>query len=116
MITIMRRYILQAAHRLPRVAVGHKCGRLHGHTWDVEVWIGGTPDDRGWFMDFAEIDAAWSRLVHDAIDHSDLNETIENPTTENLCEWIGARLLPELPGLARIVARENSHSAVEWSP
>jgi 6-pyruvoyltetrahydropterin/6-carboxytetrahydropterin synthase len=111
-IEIMRRYELQAAHWLPRVPDEHKCGALHGHTWQIEIWVAGTPDERGWFMDFADIDDAYEEWVHDQLDHSCLNDSIENPTTENLCVWIAARLGPALPGLCRIVARENDHSCV----
>lgn len=110
---IMRSYELQAAHRLPFVPAGHKCGRMHGHTWKVEVWVAGElDDDRGWFMDFAEIDEVYNRFVHRKLDHTCLNDTIENPTTEQLVCWIAGQLRQSLPGLSRIIARENDHSCV----
>lgn len=109
---IMRSFTLQAAHQLPRVPAGHKCGRLHGHTWLIELWVTGEPDERGWFMDFANIDAVYQRAVHAVLDHSSLNDSIENPTTENLCAWIADALKRQLPGLCRIVAMENDRSCV----
>ena len=113
MVRIMRRFTLQAAHHLPHVPEGHKCGRVHGHTWDVEVWVTGQPDDRGWFMDFAEIDVAWTRDVHNVLDHRDMNDIIPNPTTENICAWIACHL--QLAGVQSIIARENGHSAIEYT-
>ena len=110
---ITRSYELQCAHHLPNVPEGHKCGNVHGHTWLVEITVGGKVDPQsGWFMDFADVDDVWKRRVHNVLDHRDLNVLIPNPTTENLCSWIVLALLPELPGLARVAARENRRSCV----
>jgi 6-pyruvoyltetrahydropterin/6-carboxytetrahydropterin synthase len=110
---IMRRFVLQAAHHLPRTPDGHKCKRMHGHTYEVELWFEGDVDETaGWFMDFSEIDELYDGRVHTVLDHTLLNDTIENPTTENLCVWI-ARAVNH-PRLFKVVARENGHSAVEY--
>ena len=51
---IFKVFRIEAAHRLPNVPAGHKCARLHGHSFAVEVHVGGTPDAHtGWIMDFA---------------------------------------------------------------
>jgi 6-pyruvoyltetrahydropterin/6-carboxytetrahydropterin synthase len=113
---IMRSYTLQAAHHLPRVPEGHKCGRVHGHTYKVEVWVEGVDNGLGWFMDFASMDVVYNELIHNHLDHRDLNDFIDNPTTENLCEYIGARLGVAVAGLCKLVIRENEYSAVEWMP
>lgn len=115
-VRISREYTLQAAHRLPRVYDGHKCGRLHGHTYLVRVTLQGVPDAHmGWFMDFAEFDAVYASAVHDVLDHRSLNDAIENPTTENLCAWVADRLRPKLGALLYSVAiSENDRSLVEW--
>lgn len=112
---ISRDYTLQAAHQLPNVPDGHKCGRLHGHTYHVRVTLEGEPDPRmGWFLDFADIDGAYNAAVHDAIDHRLLNDFIPNPTTENLCLWVIAALRPVLGAWLRSVAiSENDRSLVE---
>jgi 6-pyruvoyltetrahydropterin/6-carboxytetrahydropterin synthase len=114
MMKISRFYTLQAAHRLPRVPEGHKCGRLHGHTYRVKVTLEGELDsDDGWFADFADIDAVYQTLVHARIDHTYLNDTIENPTTENMCLWMIAVLRPAIPLLHSVSIAENDHSLVE---
>lgn len=108
---IFREFTFEAAHRLPYVPDGHKCGRLHGHSYRVEVRVSGTVDAAtGWVMDFAEIKAAFARL-HDLLDHRYLNEIsgLDNPTSENLARWIWHRLAGSLP-LSAVVVRETCTS------
>ena len=83
---IFSEFTFEAAHLLPHVPNGHKCGRLHGHSYRVEVHIGGTVDpDNGWIMDFADIKAA-AAPTFARLDHYYLNEIsgLSNPTSENL--------------------------------
>lgn len=97
MVTICKEFDFDAAHRLPRVPEGHKCGRMHGHTYRVQlVFSGDIDDETGWFMDYADIAAAWAPL-NAVLDHHTLNEIpgLENPTTEVLAHWILSRLKAE---------------------
>ncbi|MFN7550267.1 MAG: 6-carboxytetrahydropterin synthase QueD [Pseudomonadota bacterium] len=108
---------VEAAHRLPNVPPGHKCARLHGHSFRIEVHVEGGLDPRlGWVMDFADIKAAFQPLF-DRLDHHCLNEVegLENPTSERLAVWIWDRLKPALPGLARIVVHETCTSGCTYS-
>jgi 6-pyruvoyltetrahydropterin/6-carboxytetrahydropterin synthase len=99
----------EAAHRLPHVPAGHKCGRLHGHSFRVRLTVRGAIDAHtGWLIDYAEIKALWKPL--DAIlDHHYLNEIpgLENPTSEVLAAWIWDRLRPALPILWSVEVRET---------
>lgn len=109
---IFKVFTIEAAHRLPHVPAGHKCARLHGHSFRIEVHVAGVPDERtGWVMDFADIKAAF-QPVFEALDHRYLNdiEGLDNPTSEMLARWIGRRLHPALPGLERIVVHETCTS------
>jgi 6-pyruvoyltetrahydropterin/6-carboxytetrahydropterin synthase len=108
---------VEAAHRLPNVPPGHKCARLHGHSFRIEVHVEGELDPRlGWVMDFTDIKAAFQPLF-DRLDHHCLNEVegLENPTSERLAVWIWDRLKPTLPGLARIVVHETCNSGCTYS-
>lgn len=114
---IFREYRFEAAHRLPNVEPGHKCGRMHGHSYVIELHVRGPVDERaGWIMDFADIDAAWAPL-YAVLDHYTLNdvEGLENPTSENLAIWIFRRARYNLPGIARVVVRETCKSGCAFS-
>ena len=90
---ITRRYGFSSAHWLPGVHESHKCHRLHGHNYAVDVTIEGEVDSRtGFIMDFADVDVVVAPLIF-KIDHKCLNDYIENPTAE----LIGAWLLDQLP-------------------
>lgn len=109
---IFKEFRLESAHRLPNLPVGHKCYRLHGHSFRIAVYVSGEPDDEtGWIMDFAEIERAFSPLF-ERLDHNYLNEIegLENPTSENLARWIWARLKPELPVLSAVHVYETCTS------
>ncbi|MEV4364401.1 6-carboxytetrahydropterin synthase QueD [Nonomuraea sp. NPDC049625] len=99
---IFREFTFEAAHRLPNVPEGHKCARLHGHSYRVQVHIRGEVDPTaGWLMDFGDIKKAFKPLL-DRLDHYYLNEIegLENPTSEVLAKWIWDRLVDSLPLLA----------------
>ena len=108
---IFREFTFEAAHRLPGAPEGHKCRRLHGHSYRVEVHVGGSVDaSAGWVMDFADIAAAFAPL-REQLDHHYLNEVpgLSNPTSEVLAAWIWDRLAPALP-LVAVVVRETCTS------
>lgn len=109
---IFQSFTFEAAHRLPAVAPEHKCSRLHGHSYRVEVWLEGPVNPvTGWIVDFAEIELAFAPL-REQLDHQCLNKVpgLENPTSENLAVWILRRLAPSLRALDRIVVQETRDS------
>ena len=113
---ISRTFRIEAAHRLPRVPAGHKCARLHGHSFLIDVHVSGPLDaEFGWVMDFADIKAAFAPLL-ERLDHSYLNDIqgLDNPTSENLARWIWHELEPRLPLLARVVVHETCTSACSY--
>ena len=109
---LRKTFQIEAAHRLPNVPTGHKCARLHGHSWRIEVSIEGpVGNDTGWVMDYAELKAAF-QPIHDRIDHNYLNEIpgLENPTSERLAVWLWNELKPRLPLLIELVIAETCTS------
>ena len=110
--TIVREMGFEAAHLLPNVPEGHKCRRLHGHSFRAELHVEGPVNEElGWVMDFAEVKEAFQPLW-EQLDHHYLNEVegLDNPTSENLARWIWQRLKPRLPLLSRIVIHETCTS------
>jgi 6-pyruvoyltetrahydropterin/6-carboxytetrahydropterin synthase len=109
---IFKKFRIEAAHRLPNVPDGHKCARLHGHSFEVEIRLRGPLDsERGWICDFADVSAAFAPL-YEQLDHHYLNDLrgLENPTSENLAIWIWNALQPALPLLARVTVHETCTS------
>ncbi|AMW06361.1 6-carboxytetrahydropterin synthase QueD [Gemmatimonas phototrophica] len=113
---LYKEFTIEAAHRLPHVPPGHKCARLHGHSFRLEIRVRGPLDPTlGWVMDFADIKAAFKPL-YDQLDHHYLNDIpgLENPTSEVLAVWIWERLHPVLPLLSAVVVRETCTSGCEY--
>jgi len=114
---VFRVFQIEAAHYLPNVPAGHKCARMHGHSFRVEVHVSGTPGETsGWVMDFADIRVAFQPLF-DQLDHHCLNkiEGLENPTSENLARWIWSRLKPGLEELSKITVQETCNAGCIYS-
>jgi 6-pyruvoyltetrahydropterin/6-carboxytetrahydropterin synthase len=107
-----RSYRFEAAHFLPKVPAGHKCSRMHGHSYTIEIVIEGEIDpERGWVMDFAAIDEHVVPLVRQ-LDHQVLNEIegLANPTSELLAVWWWGKLAPALTHLVEVVVSETATS------
>lgn len=109
---LFRKFQIEAAHFLPNVPEGHKCRRMHGHSFVIEVHLEGpVGETTGWVMDFADLKRAF-QPVYDTLDHHLLNdiEGLENPTSENLARWVWGRLAPEVPGLSAVLVRETCNA------
>lgn len=90
MIELVKDFRFEAAHFLPHVPDGHKCRRMHGHSFKGELAIRGPVQPRtGWVMDFADLKGMIEPVV-ERLDHRVLNEIpgLENPTSEMLAAWI----------------------------
>jgi 6-pyruvoyltetrahydropterin/6-carboxytetrahydropterin synthase len=114
---IFKEFGIEAAHWLPNVPSGHKCGRMHGHSFRIAVHASGQVDSAfGWVLDFAEIKGAFAPL-EERLDHRCLNDVpgLENPTSENLARWIWRELKPLLPPLSKIIVRETCTSGCIYS-
>jgi 6-pyruvoyltetrahydropterin/6-carboxytetrahydropterin synthase len=114
---IFKVFTFEAAHRLPNVPIDHKCYRLHGHSFRVEIHVSGPVGERsGWVMDFADIKTAFQPIL-DRLDHYYLNEIegLENPTSENIARWIWRELKPRLLQLHKIVVYETCTSGCVYA-
>ncbi len=106
----------EAAHLLPKVPEGHKCARLHGHSFRVRITVWGEMNPAtGWIIDFDDIRQAFEPLL-EQLDHHYLNEIpgLENPTSEHLVQWIWERLKPTLPELKEIEISETCDTGCRY--
>ena len=106
---LRKTFQFEAAHLLPHLPKSHKCRRLHGHSFKVEVVIDGDCDPKlGWVMDYADMSKAF-QPIWKKLDHFYLNDIpgLENPTSENIAVWVWQRLKPKLPLLTEVVVAET---------
>jgi 6-pyruvoyltetrahydropterin/6-carboxytetrahydropterin synthase len=99
-----------AAHRFDAFPIGHPNRRMHGHSFQVEVAVRGTPDPTtGFVVEFTQLETACGAL-RDTLDHQLLNEIegLEQPSLERLSVWIWQRLEGKIPSLARVAVRRDS--------
>ncbi|MDW7732818.1 MAG: 6-carboxytetrahydropterin synthase QueD [Methanolobus sp.] len=83
---------IDSAHYLPE---HNTCGVVHGHTYKVEIVIEGEKKESGMVMDFYEIKKIVKEVLKE-YDHVLLNQILEYPSVENLCEHMHARLSSRL--------------------
>ena len=113
---ISQAFSFEAAHLLPNVAEGHRCRRLHGHSYRVELRLEGPVEPAtGFVADFFAIEAAFKCLL-EQLDHRYLNdiEGLENPTAENIAIWIWERVKTALPQLASVIVFETQDCWAEY--
>jgi 6-pyruvoyltetrahydropterin/6-carboxytetrahydropterin synthase len=115
-IELVKEFRFEAAHYLPNVPSGHKCRRMHGHSFRGEVAVRGAVDPvTGWLMDFADLKNLVDPIVKQ-LDHYLLNDIqgLENPTSEILAAWIWQQLADGLPQLHRITIEETCSSRCHY--
>ena len=115
-VELRKTFQFEAAHLLPFLPEDHKCRRLHGHSFQVEIAVAGECDSRlGWLLDYADISKAFQPLW-EQLDHRYLNEIqgLENPTSEVLAKLIWDRLKPKLPVLATVTVAETCNAACTY--
>lgn len=113
---IVQAFTFEAAHRLPHVPQSHRCHRMHGHSYRVDLHLEGPVDPAtGFVADFFDVEAAFGPLLA-RLDHHCLNEIdgLENPTAEHIAIWIHDRVKPLLPALSRVVVHETPMSRAEY--
>jgi 6-pyruvoyltetrahydropterin/6-carboxytetrahydropterin synthase len=115
-VELVKEYRFEAAHRLPRLPDGHKCKRLHGHSFRFEVQLAGEVDrESGFLIDFWDVDRMVAPVL-ERVDHHYLNEVegLDNPTSEVLAGWIWSQLAAGLPQLVAVTVAETCDSRVTY--
>jgi 6-pyruvoyltetrahydropterin/6-carboxytetrahydropterin synthase len=108
-VRLAKSFGFEAAHWLPTFPEGHKCRRMHGHSFKVEIIVEGDVEpEKGFLIDYGDIKRAVAPL-EDRLDHRVLNEIegLENPTSEVIAAWIWNELAPHLPLLSEVIVHET---------
>jgi 6-pyruvoyltetrahydropterin/6-carboxytetrahydropterin synthase len=116
MVRLSKSFHFEAAHDLPTFPDGHKCRRLHGHSFRFDVIVAGeVAPEKGYLIDYGEIKQVVDPIVR-RLDHYYLNEIggLENPTSEMIAKWIWEQIKPVLPLLAEVVVHETCTSRCEY--
>lgn len=113
---VWRRYQFQAAHRLPYVPVGHKCGRLHGHGFEVIVHANQDLGARSLSIDYDRLDMIWAPLQA-RLNFRHLNEIegLSNPTSELISSWLWVKLKETIPELSWITVFETGSCGANFN-
>jgi 6-pyruvoyltetrahydropterin/6-carboxytetrahydropterin synthase len=113
---ITQAFTFEAAHRLPNVPPTHRCHRMHGHSYRVELRLEGPVDpESGFVVDFFDVEDAFGPLLAQ-LDHYCLNDVpgLENPTAENIAVWIWDRVQPRVPQISAVLVYETPNSWAEY--
>jgi 6-pyruvoyltetrahydropterin/6-carboxytetrahydropterin synthase len=113
---ITQAFSFESAHFLPNVPDTHRCRRMHGHSYRVELKVEGPVDPvTGFVVDFFDIEKAFGPLLA-RLDHHCLNEVdgLENPTAENIAVWIYLRVKREMPLLSGVIVYETKDCYAEY--
>lgn len=110
---VTKRFRFEAAHRLPRYQ--GPCFELHGHSYELHVSLElPVSPDTGMTLDFFRLEEAVSDRILKRLDHKNINDTLENPTAENIAIWVWDELKPGFPALSEIRLFETPDSSVTY--
>lgn len=87
---LRKEFTFDAAHNL--IHYKGKCEALHGHTYRLAVTLEGQRDKEDMVLDFVELKKIVKESVIDKLDHTYLNDTIEQPTAENIALWVWSQI------------------------
>jgi len=89
---------------------------MHGHNYKLQVIVSGEPDDySGMVIDFVDVKRIVQEAVIARVDHSTLNDIMENPTAENLIIWMWDEIRPHLAGVTELRLWEQDDMYVTYT-
>lgn len=110
---LKQHFYIESARSLTKLSSDHPCSQMHGHSFHIILTLVGEKNSVGWVIDYNEIKEKMSPILK-RLDHQVLNTTIENPTSENLCEYIYTEAKKVLPQITRITILETPHTECSY--
>jgi len=107
-ISVTKEFSFDAAHRLQKTK--SKCEALHGHTWKVCITVTGELSENGMVFDFTKLKEIIDSCIISQLDHTYLNDIIDQPTAENIGMWIYEQLSTYLPKISEVRVYESPSS------
>jgi len=107
---LSQRFYFESAHTLRRQVDAAGSARVHGHTYEAEVTVAGTPEaSSGMVLDLALLRAEIAR-VRELLDHRLLDDVagLGPATLENLCAFIHRELSARVPGLCAVTVQRQA--------
>lgn len=111
-VSLTKSFNFEAAHWLPCFPEGHKCRRLHGHSFKVDIVVEGeVAPEKGYLVDFGDLKKVVGPVI-DSLDHRLLNDIpgLENPTSEMIARWIWEQVADKVPLLSEVHVMETCTS------
>ena len=115
---VFRQFRFHSARHLPKLDDNHICKQIHGHTFNLTIYVNGEINSKdGFVIDFFEIDTIIKDKILPLIDHKLLNEIkgLENPTSEHLVKWIWNKIDNEFKGLHKIKLSEDHGTGIIYN-
>ena len=86
---------------------------LHGHTWEVEVYIDADSVDGGGVgVDFVEVEKFLEKILPD---YTLLNEVFDfSPSAENIARWLYEKVKEVYPSVRKVVVWETESCGAEY--
>jgi len=112
---LWRRFRFEAAHQLPNVPPDHKCGRMHGHGFEVILHADQDLEGAHMGIDFDQLGEIWAPMQQ-RLHHACLNDLpgLANPTSELISAWLWERIKPTLPALSWISVYETARAGCHY--
>jgi|TARA_B110000263_G_scaffold209386_1_gene191409 6-pyruvoyltetrahydropterin/6-carboxytetrahydropterin synthase len=109
---IWKKFSFQAAHKLPNVSQGHKCGNMHGHTFEVIVSAKSSNNTQ---QELIELDRICN-LLYQELNKKCLNdmEGLENPTSEIISSWIFSKIKESYNFISKVEVMETTHAGCSF--
>jgi 6-pyruvoyltetrahydropterin/6-carboxytetrahydropterin synthase len=113
---ISKTFSFDAAHRLDGLPMGHKCGRLHGHTYEVELFLESPKlDSVGFVRDYGEL-SQFKEWLMNTFDHHMINEVVPQPTAENMAQFIYNRAVALYHEVVAVRVSETGNTTALFAP
>jgi len=109
---VWKKFSFQASHKLPNVPKGHKCGNMHGHTFEVILYA---ESSDGSHQNLLDLDLL-SDSIYLELNKKCLNNIVglENPTSELIASWVYSKIKVSNDFISKVEVMETDHAGCSF--